>query len=215
MNQSLIITEIYPTIQGEARYAGWPCVMVRLSGCPLRCRWCDTAHSFEGGEKLSMDVIHGRITAFGIKHVEFTGGEPLAQPQVASLMQRLAGEDYTVMVETGGSEPIEILDQRVHIIMDLKCPDSGMVDRNRLENLKYLKATDEIKFVIASRADYEWAAAMVKDHKLDERFGVLFSSAFAQLPSKDLSAWMVEDRLPVKLNLQWHKYIWSPRAKQV
>lgn len=216
MQRSLLITEIYKSVQGEAAYAGWPCVFLRLTGCPLRCRWCDTAYGFTGGETMSFEQILAKLEELACPLVELTGGEPLAQEGTVALMQELVQKGYRVLIETGGSEPIDRLPPETHIIMDMKCPDSGMMDRNRQENLNYLKASDEIKFVIASRADYDWAKAKVLQENLDSRFAVLFSAAFGLVKPQDLVEWMLADKLHrVRLNLQQHKYIWHPRAKGV
>lgn len=213
---SLVISEIYQSVQGEAAFAGWPCTFVRLTGCPLRCRWCDTVYGFKGGETLSFETIKDRVRDFGLPLVEFTGGEPLAQAGSIELMKELADEGFTVMVETGGSEPIENLDPRIHIIMDLKCPGSGMENRNHYANLQWLKPSDEIKFVIADRQDYEWARNLVRMEGLDKRFKILFSTAFGLLMPQTLVGWMLEDKLAqVRLNLQQHKYIWKPTQKGV
>lgn len=215
-SSSLVISEIYQSVQGEAAYAGWPCTFVRLTGCPLRCRWCDTVYGFKGGETLSFETIKARIREYGHPLVELTGGEPLAQEGTIALMKELVDEGFTVMIETSGSESVEKLDAAIHIIMDLKCPGSAMEHRNHYANLQWLKATDEIKFVIADRADYEWARNLVAMEQLDRRFKVLFSTAFGLLMPQVLVDWILEDKLSlVRLNLQQHKYIWKPNAKGV
>jgi 7-carboxy-7-deazaguanine synthase len=216
LTSSLVISEIYQSVQGEAAYAGWPCTFVRLTGCPLRCRWCDTVYGFKGGETLSFARIKEQVRSFAHPLVEFTGGEPLAQEGCIALMKELADEGFKVMIETSGSEPVEAIDGRIHIIMDLKCPGSGMEGRNHYANLQWLKSTDEIKFVIADRVDYEWARELIRTESLDTRFNVLFSTAFGLLRPETLVAWMLEDKLSrVRLNLQQHKYIWKPTAKGV
>jgi len=213
---SLVISEIYQSVQGEAAFAGWPCTFVRLTGCPLRCRWCDTVYGFKGGQTLDFEAIKTQIRAFGIPLVELTGGEPLAQEGCAQLMRELIEEGYRVMIETSGSESVEHLPPETHIIMDLKCPGSGMEARNHYANLQWLKPSDEIKFVIADRADYEWARNLVRMEQLDTRFQVLFSTAFGLLQPQLLVEWMLEDKMHrVRLNLQQHKYIWKPTAKGV
>lgn len=214
MTDPLIITEIYPSIQGESSYAGLPCTFVRLTGCPLRCRWCDTAYSFEGGKSMSLEAVLEMVASHKISLVELTGGEPLAQKSSVSLARLLGDRGYKVLIETGGSEDISPLDPRVHIIMDIKCPGSGMQDRNLWSNIDALKASDEIKFVLADRQDYDWALAVIKEKKL-ERFNLLFSPAFGLLQPKLLAEWMVQDTVKARLNLQQHKYIWHPRAKGV
>lgn len=216
MQRSLHITEIYKSVQGEAAFAGWPCSFIRLTGCPLRCRWCDTVYSFKGGKHLTFEEIFAELDRLGVPLVELTGGEPLAQEAASALASELIAAGYRVMIETSGSESIAALPKETHIIMDLKCPGSGMVDRNLLSNLEILKKTDEIKFVIADRVDFEWARDQVRSLDLDQRFNVLFSPAFGLMEAKDLVNWMLEDRLhQVRLNLQQHKYIWHPRAKGV
>jgi 7-carboxy-7-deazaguanine synthase len=215
MNETLIITEIYASIQGESSYAGLPCAFVRLTGCPLRCRWCDTVYAFKGGKEQTIEAIVAEVAAFGVPLVELTGGEPLAQPGAARLAQALQDAGLKVLIETSGSEDVSVLPPATHIIMDLKCPGSGMEGRNRMENLASLKPTDEIKFVLASRDDYEWARTQVVRERLDRRFKLLMSCAWGLVHPKDLAAWMLEDRLDARLQLQQHKYIWGPRAKGV
>ena len=216
MSTSLVISEIYQSVQGEAAYAGWPCTFVRLTGCPLRCRWCDTVYGFKGGQVMDFEAIRSQISAFGIPLVELTGGEPLAQPECNAFMNELVRDGYKVMIETGGSESVEHLAPEIHIIMDLKCPGSGMESRNHYANLQFLKPSDEIKFVIADRNDYEWARNLVRMEHLDTRFNVLFSTAFGLLAPQTLVEWILEDKMVrVRLNLQQHKYIWKPTAKGV
>ena len=213
--QSLIITEIYKSIQGESSFAGLPCVFVRLTGCPLRCRWCDTAYGFEGGQQKSFEQILAELSSLDCRLVEITGGEPLAQPATPEFIRILVEQGFKVLIETGGSESIEPLPLQTHIIMDLKCPDSGMSERNRYENISHLKPTDEVKFVVASRKDFEWALAMMHEFQLDERLQVLMSPAFGLLKPAELVGWILETGLKIRLNLQLHKFIWSPRAKGV
>lgn len=214
-SQVLRITEIYKSIQGESSFAGLPCVFIRLTGCPLRCRWCDTAYGFQGGDELTIDQILAEVRALGVSLVELTGGEPLSQHGTNDLARRLCDEGFTVLIETSGSEAIEALPNEVHIIMDLKCPGSGMVERNRMDNLKYLKSTDEIKFVIADLTDFEWATQMIKEHELDNKFRCLLSPAFGLIKPDQLVNWMLEAKVTARLNLQIHKYIWNPRKKGV
>lgn len=211
----LTITEIYTSVQGEAAYAGWPCVFVRLAGCPLRCRWCDTSYAFQGGESQSIEEIVAAVLAEGIPLVELTGGEPMAQAATPSLMEALLAAGLQVMVETGGSESLAAIPVSVHIIMDIKCPGSGMESRNRWENMAFLKPSDEIKFVIADRADFDWAVSKIRAEGLEQRFQLLMSAAFGLLKPADLVSWILAERLKVRLNLQQHKYIWNPRAKGV
>lgn len=213
--ETLNITEIYGSIQGESTYAGFPCTFVRLTGCPLRCRWCDTAHAFQGGSVKSIPEIVAEVSRIGLPYVELTGGEPLAQKACAPLARALVDAGFRVLIETGGSESVDVLPKEVHIVMDLKCPGSGMQDRNLWENLSWLKSTDDIKFVLADRADFDWALERIGEHRLNERFRVLLSCAFGLLQPRDLAAWMVEKKLDCRLQLQQHKYIWSPKAKGV
>ena len=212
----LRITEIYASIQGESSFAGFPCVFIRLTGCPLRCRWCDTAYGFEGGTSVSHQDIISQVERFGLKLVELTGGEPLAQASTPELVTELISKGYIVLIETSGSEYLSRLPSSTHIIMDMKCPGSGMSAHNRLDNLQWLKPSDEIKFVLASRTDYDWAIQQIQEGNLAKRFQILLSCAWGLLHPRDLAAWMVEDRLDgLRLQLQQHKYIWSPRAKGV
>ena len=216
MQRSLLITEIYKSVQGEAAYAGWPCSFVRLTGCPLRCRWCDTVYGFKGGQRMTFEQIFAELDRLAVPLIELTGGEPLAQEGTVELISELIQHGYKVMIETSGSESIAQLHPATHIIMDLKCPGSGMEDRNLYQNLFHLKATDEIKFVIADRSDFEWARDLITRESLDSRFAVLFSAAFGLLQPQQLVEWMLEEGLVrVRLNLQQHKYIWNPRAKGV
>lgn len=211
----LRITEIYASIQGEAAFSGFPCTFIRLTGCPLRCKWCDTVYGFEGGKDFSHDEVLAKVAEFGVHHVELTGGEPLAQAGAVPLMQTLVDRGYRVMIETGGSESIDRIPRNVHVIMDIKCPGSGMVEKNLWSNLDFIKPTDEIKFVLAHREDFEWALETITKHKLSERCQVIFSCAFGLLQPKDLADWMVADKAPGRMQLQMHKYIWHPRAKGV
>ena len=211
----LKVNEIFHSIQGESRHAGRPCVFVRLTGCNLRCTWCDTAYAFEEGSELPVSAVLDRIAAYGTRFVLLTGGEPLAQAGVHDLAGELCDRGHEVAIETGGSLDLAPLDRRVMIVMDLKCPASGMSGRNRWENLDLLKPTDEVKFVIADRNDYEWARDAVARHRLTERLGVLFSPVHGVLQPRPLSEWVLEDRLPVRIQLQVHKYIWPPDLRGV
>ena len=211
----LRITEIYQSIQGESSLVGVPCTFIRLTGCPLRCRWCDTAYGFEGGQTMQLTKVLEEVKALGPSLVELTGGEPLAQPAAITLMVELLSLGYEVMIETGGSEPIADIPDGVHIVMDLKCPDSGMQDRNRYENLSHLKKDDDLKFVVASRSDFDWAVEKAEAKGLFERCNVLVSPAWGLVDPQDLVEWVLQSKLPFRLNLQIHKYIWSPRKKGV
>jgi 7-carboxy-7-deazaguanine synthase len=215
MVEDVVITEIYGSIQGESSFAGFPCTFIRLTGCPLRCRWCDTTYGFEGGTKMAISEVLEKVKSIALPWVEITGGEPLSQASCIPLAKQLCDLGFKVLIETSGSEDVSSLDSRVHIIMDLKAPGSKMSDRNRISNLDFLKPTDEIKIVLSDRIDYEWAKSQIEQHKLSSRFNVLLSCAFGVLQPKDLAEWMVEDRLAARLNLQQHKYIWHPRAKGV
>jgi 7-carboxy-7-deazaguanine synthase len=213
--KTAVITEIYKSVQGESSYAGLPCTFIRLTGCPLRCRWCDTVYSFQGGQTLTLDQIVGQVKELGVQLVELTGGEPLAQSSCPNLAKMLCDAGFKVLIETSGSEDIGVLDPRVHVIMDLKAPGSKMVERNLWSNIPKLKATDEVKIVIADRDDFDWAYAEIKKHELESRCHVLLSPAFGLLQPKDLVEWMLETKIQARLNLQQHKFIWHPRAKGV
>jgi 7-carboxy-7-deazaguanine synthase len=205
----LKLTEIFLSLQGEARDAGWPSVFVRLTGCPLRCQYCDTAYAFHGGEWWEMDAILAEVARHGVRHVCVTGGEPLAQKRCIGLLRRLCDAGYVVSLETSGAIDISDVDPRVSRVVDIKTPGSGEVARNRWENISLLTAHDQVKFVICSRADYEWARDVVAQHRLPERCDVLFSPSFAQVDARALADWIVADRLPVKFQLQLHKLLWN------
>ncbi|MEP7027871.1 MAG: radical SAM protein [Candidatus Eisenbacteria bacterium] len=214
-DDTLVVHETYASLQGESTYAGIPCVFVRLSACHLRCVWCDTPHAFDQGARARVDDVVAGANAFGIALVEITGGEPLLQPGVYPVMAKLADLGHTVLLETSGSLDVSRVDPRVVKIMDLKCPDSGEEAHNRWENLDVLGPRDEIKFVLASRADYEWARAVIDEHRLAARWTVLLSVAHGLLSPADVAAWMVEDRSPARFQLQMHKVIWDPSARGV
>ena len=204
----LRVTEIFHSIQGESSHAGRPCVFVRLTGCNLRCRWCDSEYTFTGGEKMSLDAIMERVRGYGCNLVEVTGGEPLAQTESLDLIRRLCDERFEVLIETSGSIDIEPVDRRAKIILDIKCPGSGESAKNRWANLDHLKSVDEIKFVIADRADYEWAKAIIAEKNLD-RWTVLLSPVWGEMDMKSLAEWMLADRLPARFQTQLHKHIWG------
>jgi 7-carboxy-7-deazaguanine synthase len=214
-DQSLRVTEIFHSIQGESTYAGQPCVFIRLTGCPLRCTWCDTEYSFYGGAPLPIDEILAKVQAYGCPLVEVTGGEPLAQSETFPLIARLCDAGYTVLIETSGAIDVRPVDRRAMLILDVKCPGSGMTDRMYWPNLESLTAKDEAKFVLASRADYEWARGMVAQYHLAERCTVLFSPVFGSLDLRHLAEWILADRLAVRFQLQMHKYIWAPDMRGV
>ena len=210
MAETLIVNEIFHSIQGESSYAGLPCVFVRLTGCNLRCVWCDTAYAFTEGVVMSLDRILAKVQSFHCQLVEVTGGEPLLQPAVLPLLTRLCDAGLTVLLETSGALDIAPVDPRVIKIMDLKCPGSGEATKNRYENLQHLTDRDEVKFVLADRTDYDWA----KQH-LPPCGHVLFSPVWGQLPLQTLAEWILADRLNVRLQTQWHKHIWAPHARGV
>jgi 7-carboxy-7-deazaguanine synthase len=205
----LRITEIFLSLQGEARDAGWPSVFVRLTGCPLRCGYCDTAYAFHGGEWRDIDAILAEVAGHGVRHVCVTGGEPLAQKRCIQLLQRLCDAGHVVSLETSGAVDISAVDPRVSRVLDIKTPGSGEVARNLWENLPLLTAHDQVKFVLCDRADFDWACAIVAQHRLHERCEVLFSPSFGQLPASELADWIVAARPPVKFQLQLHKILWN------
>ncbi|MEW6585399.1 MAG: radical SAM protein [Nitrospirota bacterium] len=209
------ICEIFTSIQGESSYAGLPCTFIRLAGCNLRCSYCDTKYAYEEGAELSVDEIVARTARAGIDLVEITGGEPLLQEGVHDLAERLLSEGHTVLVETNGSRSIRNVDKRAVVILDIKTPGSGMDSEMDFSNLDIIKKRDEVKFVLTGRRDYEWAKDIIGAHNLLERSRVLMSPAFGILSPRDLCGWMIEDRLPARLNLQLHKYIFGPEERGV
>lgn len=217
MNESskLRISEIFHSIQGESTFAGRPCVFVRLTGCPLRCTWCDTEYAFYGGTEQSIDDILAKVHGYDCRLVEVTGGEPLAQLDTKTLLARLCDEDFTVLLETSGAVDTSIVDPRVHIILDVKCPGSGMMERMHWPNVERLRPQDEAKFVIQDRRDYEWSKEVVARHALAGRCTVLFSPVFGTLDPRQLAEWVLADRLPIRFQLQMHKHIWAPDMRGV
>lgn len=212
----LRVHEIYASIQGESSFAGLPCTFVRLSGCNLRCRWCDTPQAFTGGESLELEEVLRRALATETTLVELTGGEPLLQPEALPLMTALADAGRTVLLETSGERDISAVDPRVHRIIDLKAPGSGESEKNRLANLAHLTKRDELKIVLADRADYEWARALIQSERLHERVAhVLLAPVFGELEAATLAEWMLGDRLPARLNVPLHKHIWGPETTGV
>jgi 7-carboxy-7-deazaguanine synthase len=210
----LRITEIFHSIQGESTHAGRPCAFVRLTGCNLRCRWCDSEYTFTGGERMSIDDVVGRVKSYGCNLVEITGGEPLAQAESLDLIKRFCDDGFEVLIETSGSIDIAPVDARATIILDIKCPGSGEVERNRWENLDHLKPRDEIKFVIAGRADYDWSRRVIEERGLN-RWTVLFSPVWGEMNLQSLAEWMLADRVPARLQTQLHKHIWGAEARGV
>ena len=209
------ITEIFHSIQGESSYAGQPCVFVRLTGCPLRCTWCDTDYAFYGGRECSIDEVLATVQTYGCRLVEVTGGEPLVQPECLPFMTRLCDAGYTVLLETSGGVDIAPVDLRAHVILDVKCPGSGMTDRMHWPNLSRLAAKDEAKFVLADRADYDWAREILARYDVTGRCSVLFSPVFDKLDARELAEWILADKLPVRFQMQLHKYIWAPDMRGV
>jgi 7-carboxy-7-deazaguanine synthase len=212
----LTVNEIFHSIQGESTHAGRPCVFVRLTACDLRCTWCDTTYAFHEGHKMSVDEVVDRVRSYGCDVVEITGGEPLLQKEVYPLMQRLLDDGRTVMIETGGHLSVDAVPDAVIRVIDVKCPGSGEAEKNHWANLERLRPTDEIKFVIKDRADYEYARDVVIRHELAARCNaVLFSPVHGVQDAKSLAEWVLADRLPVRVQLQTHKFIWDPQTRGV
>jgi 7-carboxy-7-deazaguanine synthase len=207
--ERLKITEIFLSLQGEADAVGWPTVFVRLTGCPLRCSYCDTAYAFHGGTWWEIDDILAEVARQGVRHVCVTGGEPLAQKRCIGLLERLCDAGHEVSLETSGAIDVSQVDPRVSRVVDIKTPGSGELHRNRWENLALLSARDQLKFVLCGRSDYEWARGLVREHALSGRCSVLFSPSKDQLSPRDLADWIVEDRLPVRFQMQLHKLLWN------
>jgi 7-carboxy-7-deazaguanine synthase len=213
---TLVVHEIYASIQGESTFAGLPCAFVRLTGCNLRCVWCDTPQAFYGGTRMHRHEVLARALELGTPLVELTGGEPLLQPGAILLLRELCDAGKQVLVETSGEAPVDLVDPRVHKIMDLKAPGSGECHRNRWSNLDFLTEKDEIKFVLASREDYEWMRATIRERALETRVkSLLASCVFGAVSPKQLVAWVLEDGLRVRVQLQMHKYIWGAEAQGV
>ena len=221
MTEFLRVTEIFHSIQGESTWAGLPCTFVRLTGCPLRCVWCDTEYAFHGGEKMTLADIIARVEAIGTRLVEITGGEPLIHGNAFVLAKQLLERGYTVLVETSGAIDVSPLDPRVHKIMDLKCPGSGEESRNLWANLDHLTERDEIKFVVKDRADYEWTRRVISEHGLDERVrtgklrALLVSPVWDAIDFQQLAEWILQDHLPVRYQIQLHKVIWGANVAGV
>jgi 7-carboxy-7-deazaguanine synthase len=209
MDQSLRITEIFYSLQGEAATVGLPTVFIRLTGCPLRCSYCDTAYAFSGGEKQGLQQILEQVRSYNTRYVTVTGGEPLAQPACLVLLLLLADAGYHVSLETSGALDVSGVDARVVKVMDLKTPSSGEMQRNRYENMPYLTAKDQVKFVIADLADYAWSKQQLVAHDLAERCQVLFSPVMGLMPPRELADMILADQLPVRFQIQLHKYLWD------
>jgi len=217
----LRITEIFHSIQGESTWSGLPCTFVRITGCPLRCVWCDTTYSFHGGERMTLDAIVEAVEAAGTRLVEVTGGEPLAHPNAFELVERLLERDFTVLIETSGAVDVAPRDERAHLIMDLKCPGSGEVEKNLWSNLEHLLPHDEVKFVVADRADFDWMCDTIRTHGLDRAVAegrlraLLASPVFGRVDLRAFAEWILESGLPLRFQTQLHKHIWDPETRGV
>jgi 7-carboxy-7-deazaguanine synthase len=207
--ERLRVTEIFHSVQGEARDVGWPTVFVRLTGCPLRCTYCDTTYSFFGGAWWTIDAILAEVARHGARHVCVTGGEPLAQKRCLVLLEKLCDAGYRVSLETSGALDVSAVDPRVSRVVDLKTPASGEIERNRWQNLAALTAHDQVKFVVCDRADYEWARETIRTHDLGARCEVLLSPAHGRVAPRELAEWLLADRLPARLQVQLHKLLWG------
>ncbi|MBS0397838.1 MAG: 7-carboxy-7-deazaguanine synthase QueE [Proteobacteria bacterium] len=203
------VNEIFHSLQGEADAVGYPTVFIRLTGCPLRCRYCDTQYAFHEGRWMSLEDILEAVSAFGARHVCVTGGEPLAQPACITLLQQLCDAGFDVSLETSGALDIGLVDARVSRVVDVKTPDSGEVQSNRPENLTLLTSRDQLKFVIGSRTDFDWSRRFVADQQLDGRCTILFSPSYGRLPAPQLAQWILDERLNVRFQLQLHKVLWG------
>ena len=216
VEDTLVIHEIYASIQGESTFAGLACAFVRTTGCNLRCLWCDTPQAFQGGTRMRREEVLAQVLALETPLVELTGGEPLLQPAAFPLLRELCDAGKTVLVETSGEADVSRVDRRVHKVMDLKCPGSGESHRNRWANLDHIGPSDEIKFVLADRTDYEWMRRIVRERGLADRTpNLLASTVFGKLAPRNLVAWVLADKLPVRVQLQMHKYVWAPDATGV
>jgi 7-carboxy-7-deazaguanine synthase len=211
----LKVNEIYHSIQGESSKSGLPCVFVRLTYCNLRCTYCDTEYAFYDGEDKSIEEILIEVKKYNCNLVEVTGGEPLVQKECLDLMKKLCDEGFDVMLETGGSLTIKDVDERVLVVMDLKCPSSKMEKKNLYENINFLKSKDELKFVIGNRGDYDWSKEIISRYDVQDKCNILFSVVFDELEPVSLVNWIIEDKLDVRYQLQMHKYIWHPETKGV
>jgi 7-carboxy-7-deazaguanine synthase len=211
----LKISEIFCSIQGEASFAGWPCTFIRVAGCPLRCVWCDTPYAYDEGEEMDLGGILQRVLSFTTQHVELTGGEPLAQAGSLILLEALCDQGKTVLLETSGAFDISGVDPRAHVILDVKCPSSGMTSRMGWENLDRLSGKDDVKFVIANRPDYDFAREVISRHGLTRRCTVFLSPAWGWIEPREIARWMLEDKLAARLQLQLQKHLWPPDRRGV
>ena len=207
----LKVFEIFYSLQGESSRVGLPTIFIRLSGCPMRCHYCDTAYAFQGGSMMGMDDIMSSIKKYDTRYVTVTGGEPLAQKEVLNLLKTLADSDYEVSLETGGGLSIKEVDPRVKIILDIKTPESGEEKKNHWENLEVINSKDEIKFVLCSREDYDWAKQILDQYKLTEKCEILFSPVYQKLNATDLGNWILKDQLHVRMQIQLHKLLWGEK----
>ncbi len=215
VKDTITVCEIFASIQGESTRAGWPCVIIRLSGCNLRCNWCDTTYAWEPGEEMTIEDILARSSEFGIPRIEVTGGEPLDQPNTAELLTRLCAAGYEVLLETNGAVDISGIDPKVSRIVDIKCPSSGQSDKNLPANYNLLTSNDEIKFVLANRGDFDFACGVLAKHNLTDRCRVTFSAVSEQLSLEKLAEWILADGLDVRLGFQLHKIIWPDKDRGV
>ncbi len=211
----LTINEIFHSIQGESTFTGWPCAFIRLTWCNLRCNYCDTVYAYEEGAEMTIDKILETVADYGVKLVEITGGEPLVQKETPELARRLLENNYTTLIETSGSLDIGVLPDGCRRIVDFKTPSCGMAGKNLWENVRHLNDNDEVKFVIGSRADFEWATAKIVEHSLQDTCPISMSPVFGKLENRTLADWILRDSLEVRLNLQIHKYIWDPKTRGV
>ena len=207
--QRLRVTEIFASIQGESTTVGIPTVFIRLTGCPLRCQYCDTAYAFSGGDWMDLIDIESKVTSFNLKHVTITGGEPLTQKTCLNLLSNLCDQNYTVSLETSGALDVSQVDPRVIKVMDIKTPASDEVEKNRWENVRYLREQDQVKFVICNQLDYIWAKSVLNEYQLTNRCEVLFSPSFEELEAKQLAEWVLQDQINVRFQLQLHKILWG------
>jgi 7-carboxy-7-deazaguanine synthase len=215
LDLTMRVTELFYSIQGESTYAGQPCVFIRLTGCPLRCAWCDTEYAFYDGSEVLLEQLLMKVESYGCRLVEITGGEPLAQSESFALIRRLCDSGFDVLIETSGAIDTAAVDRRAHVILDVKCPASGMSDRMHWPNVTRLTAKDQVKFVLADRSDYEWACEVLARYGLAGRCTVLMSPVFGSLEPRQLAEWILADHLPVRVQLQLHKLIWAPDMRGV